>query len=158
MAIDLAKAKARAAADIPNRRECVITADTVVVVDGEPLGKPESKDEARVMLRNLRARSHEVVTGVTVVADDIFHCTSVSTTVRFRNYTDKEMDAYIGTGAPMDKAGAYGIQDRPFSPAVSHSGCYLNVVGLPLCGLGDLLTKARMLPEVMMMGCEGHRP
>ena len=158
VAIDLAKAKARVAAEIPNRRECVITADTVVVLDGEPLGKPGSRDEARTMLRSLRARSHQVVTGVSVVADDIFHCTSVSTCVRFRDYTDAEIDAYIATRAPMDKAGAYGIQDKPFAPAARYSGCYLNVVGLPLCGLGEMFTEARMLPEVMTLGCEGHRP
>jgi MAF protein len=158
VAVDLAKAKARAAVEVPNRGECVVTADTVVVLDGEPLGKPASKDDALEMLRSLRARSHEVITGLSVVADDIFHCTSVSTSVRFRDYTDAEIETYIATRAPMDKAGAYGIQDKPFAPADQFSGCYLNVVGLPLCGLGELFTEARILPEVMTLGCEGHRP
>ena len=120
-------------------------ADTVVVLDGRLLGKPVDGAEARAMLRSLRARAHTVVTGVAVAGPRGVLSGTRATIVRFRRYSDGEIDAYVRGGSPMDKAGAYGIQDRAFEPAAAVTGCYLNVVGLPLCLTIDLLREAGAL-------------
>lgn len=119
----------------------VIGADTAVVVDGEVLGKPRDRAEAVEMLRRLRGRTHRVVTGVTVVDGDSGRAlsTSRSTDVLMRRYGDDELSAYVDSGNPFDKAGAYGVQEPVFAPAESVDGCYLNVVGLPLCDTLTLL-------------------
>ena len=119
----------------------VIGADTAVVVDGDVLGKPRDRSEAVEMLRRLRGRTHRVVTGVTVVdgASGRALSTSKSTDVLMRQYADDETGAYVDTGSPFDKAGGYGVQDPVFAPAESVNGCYLNVVGLPLCDTVELL-------------------
>ena len=119
----------------------VIGADTAVVVDGEVLGKPAHRAEAFEMLRRLRGRTHRVMTGVTVV-DAVSRraaSTSRTTDVLMRRYADDEISAYVDTGSPFDKAGGYAVQDPVFAPAESVDGCYLNVVGLPLCDTLDLL-------------------
>ena len=119
----------------------VIGADTAVVVDGDVLGKPRDRAEAVEMLRRLRGRPHRVVTGVTAV-DGVSGralSTSRTTEVLMRRYSDDEISAYVDTGSPFDKAGAYAVQDPVFAPAESVSGCYLNVVGLPLCDTLTLL-------------------
>ncbi|HZO75106.1 MAG TPA: Maf family protein [Ktedonobacteraceae bacterium] len=128
----------------------VITADTTVLLDGEELGKPRDAAHARELLLSLRGRWHRVVTGVVVSAliDDQLqlHGASCSTPVLMRNYSVEEVDAYIASGDPMDKAGAYGIQNPQFQPTERINGCYLNVVGLPLCTLVDLLARFDVHP------------
>jgi MAF protein len=114
--------------------ELVLAADTVVVLDGAVLGKPADPDEARAMLMSLRDRSHRVLTGLAMVrVGEIAWSSVVETTVWMRAYGDTELDDYVRSGSPLDKAGAYGIQDASFRPVNRIVGCYTNVVGLPLC-------------------------
>src|SRR5690242_7691004 len=121
----------------------VVTADTTVLLDGEELGKPRDAAHARELLLSLRGRWHRVVTGVVVSAMVDGHLqvrgASCSTPVLMREYSEEEVAAYIASGDPMDKAGAYGIQSAQFQPTQSIDGCYFNVVGLPLCTLVNLL-------------------
>ncbi|MBI3968933.1 MAG: septum formation protein Maf [Chloroflexi bacterium] len=120
----------------------VLAADTIVVLDGAILGKPEDADEARGMLRELRGREHVVITGVALqrAGQPVEPTpTASTTTVRMRSYSDQEIDRYVASGDPMDKAGAYAIQHVDFAPVAAIKGCYLNVVGLPLCLVGGLL-------------------
>jgi septum formation protein len=111
----------------------VIGADTVVVIDGRPLGKPASPDDAREMLRLLSGRWHAVMTGLAV--RDVEGAREVAehdkTLVRFRDLTDDEIDAYVATEEPLDKAGAYAIQGRGMLFVEEIAGNYQNVVGLP---------------------------
>lgn len=121
----------------------VITADTTVILDDQVLGKPRDAAHARELLLALRGRWHRVVTGIVVsrMVDGhlLVHGASCSTPVLMRNYSEEEVAAYIASGDPMDKAGAYGIQSAQFQPTQSIDGCYFNVVGLPLCTLVNLL-------------------
>lgn len=121
----------------------VITADTTVILDGSDLGKPRDPAHARELLLSLRDRWHRVVTGVsvsqTVNGHFTIHTASCTTPVLMRPYNEDEIAAYIATGDPLDKAGAYGIQHPDFQPTARIQGCYLNVVGLPLCTLVNLL-------------------
>lgn len=136
----LAQEKAEVAARlVPDA--VVIAADTVVALDGQPLGKPADAGEARAMLRQLRGRAHDVSTGVVVCDATSGLCASevVTTRVHMRDYADKEIDAYVASGDPLDKAGAYAIQHAGFHPVARIEGCYLNVVGLPLCATVHLL-------------------
>ena len=119
--------------------DVVVGADTVVVLDGTVLGKPRDAADARRMLRALSGRSHTVFTGVTVLRGDACISHAERTEVRFRALTDAEIERYIATGEPMDKAGAYGAQGYA-SLFVEHlDGDFFNVMGLPLCALGKLL-------------------
>jgi septum formation protein len=120
----------------------VVGADTIVVVDGAILGKPADAAEARVMLRRLSGREHEVFTGVAVGYEGRMASGVERTTVRFRSLDDATIAAYVETGEPMDKAGAYGIQGVGAMLVRSISGSYTNVVGLPLSETVDLLTRA----------------
>ena len=119
----------------------VVGADSVVVHNGRLLGKPADAAEARQMLRELRGTEHQVTTGVTVteVASGRSLTDTVTSNISLRNFSDGEMEASIASGAPLDKAGAYAIQDSALRPAASMSGCYSNVVGLPLCRLVEML-------------------
>ncbi|HHW07708.1 MAG TPA: septum formation inhibitor Maf [Clostridia bacterium] len=115
----------------------VIGADTIVVLDGAVLGKPSSPQEAKDMLRRLSERRHEVITGLALVdtingAIDLCHET---TAVWFRRLEEEEIDWYVATGEPLDKAGAYGIQGKGSILVERIDGCYFNVVGLPLTRL-----------------------
>ena len=113
-----------------------MAADTLVVCDGQVLAKPADPDDARRMLRRLRGRSHQVLTGVALRATEAVQwCGLVSTTVVMREYADGEVEEYIARGEPFDKAGGYAIQDEVFRPVERLDGCYLNVVGLPLCAV-----------------------
>ena len=116
-------------------------ADTIVVVDGEQLGKPRDSDDAQRMLGLLSGRSHTVITGLAVInarTSDIKK-TLVRTSVRFKPLSGEEIKSYIATGDPMDKAGAYGIQGRAAVFIEGIDGCYSNVVGLPLGELAEIL-------------------
>ena len=139
-AIRVALAKARVAAGRAGSG-IVIAADTIVVVDGAILGKPVDAEDARRMLTALSGRQHEVVTGLAVVdAASEKYVTRISITkVWFRDLTEREIASYVATGEPLDKAGAYGIQERGALLVESIEGCYSNVVGLPLSLLGEML-------------------
>ena len=119
----------------------VVAADTAVVDGDEILGKPADAAEAAAMLRRLRGREHAVLTGVAVVdaATGRLETAVERTAVFMRAFTDDEIAAYVASGDPMDKAGAYAIQNRDFSPVARIAGCYANVVGLPLCTLACML-------------------
>jgi septum formation protein len=112
----------------------VLGADTIVVIDGEPLGKPAGPDEARAMLRRLANREHQVITGVAVVdaRSGRADATAVVTRVRMAGYGEADIDAYLETGEPLDKAGAYGIQGWGGALVAGYEGSFSNVVGLPL--------------------------
>ena len=142
----VATAKARAADSVPEH--VVLAADTMVVLDGEVLGKPADDADARRMLATLRDRTHMVVTGVTVRTADSEWTAAVESRVRMRAYRDDEIAAYVASGHGRDKAGSYGIQDEPFVPVDAIDGCYCNVMGLPLW------TSYRLLREA---GCTAPR-
>ena len=113
--------------------ELVITADTIVYVDGEVLGKPADEADAKRMLRMISGRWHEVITGVTLMTAEREHSFAVTTKVKFCNLSDSEIDYYIKNYAPMDKAGAYGIQEWiGYVGVEAIEGSYFNVVGLPV--------------------------
>jgi MAF protein len=139
----LALAKAEAVAK-KERESIVIAADTVVVDGDSILGKPANAAEAAETLRRLRGREHRVITGLAVVnaASGQRAALKVVTSVRMRDYSDAEIAAYVARGDPLDKAGAYAIQDEQFHPVASYNGCYCNVVGLPLKALVLLLRRA----------------
>ena len=124
----------------------ILSADTSVVLDNEILGKPSSHDEAVQMLEKLRGRNHQVVTGFTIL--DAISGNSVSraktSQVFLREYSDQEITDYVASGESMDKAGAYAVQDKTFRPATRTEGCYLNIVGLPLCEVIENLGKIGM--------------
>ena len=119
----------------------VLGADTVVVVDGRPLGKPVDPSEARAMLRRLRGREHEVITGVAVVDARTGRAESrvVVSRVRMADYDEAAIEAYVATGEPLDKAGAYAIQGRGGTLVADLQGSFSNVVGLPLEETAGLL-------------------
>lgn len=121
--------------------DLVIAADTVVSIDGRVLGKPHSTQQAAQMLADLSGREHTVYTGVTVRRGDQMLTRHEATQVRFRPLTEEEIAAYVATGEPMDKAGAYGIQGRGALLARGIDGDYFNVVGLPVCLLGQMLLR-----------------
>src|SRR3990170_1907207 len=156
----LAVAKARAVA-ARQPEAAVLAADTVVAHRGTILGKPRDAAEARAMLRRLRGRTHRVVTAVAVLPPRrrralVEHAL---TRVTMRRYTDEEIEASIARGDPFDKAGAYAIQDPRLAPVESYSGCYCNVVGLPLWTAAELLGRAgvditRVLEAAMPSQCE----
>ena len=122
----------------------VIGADTVVEIDGGILGKPHDAADAKRMLRRLSGREHRVYTGVSLVRQGAgYENTRMAMTrVFFREMTDAEIDAYVATGEPMDKAGAYGYQGRAGMYVEKIEGDFFNVVGLPLCLLGTMLSEA----------------
>jgi len=117
----------------------VIGADTVVVRDGAALGKPKDVEDAVAMLLSLSGRDHQVCTGVTVCRGDRVLTQVEETQVTFRDLTETEVRQYVSTGEPMDKAGAYGIQGLGGLLVEGIRGDYSNVVGLPVCRLGQML-------------------
>ena len=121
--------------------DLIIAADTVVAIDGKVLGKPHSTYEAAAMLTLLSGRAHTVYTGVTVRRGTDILTRYEATDVRFRPLTPAEISAYIATGEPMDKAGSYGIQGYGALLVEGIAGDYSNVVGLPVCCLGRMLTE-----------------
>jgi MAF protein len=161
MAQCLAKHKAAAALQLPEASgRLVITADTTVLLNGQILGKPRDETHAHELLRSLRGRWHHVVTGIAVSrkidGKHSIQAASCITPVRMRPYSDAEIAKYIASGDPMDKAGSYGIQHPAFQPTQRIDGCYLNVVGLPLCVLVDLLAEFDVYPVVAMQGQENQ--
>lgn len=133
--VRLSQAKARAVLDTVPDDALVLASDTTVADGDAILGKPADAAEARAMLRRLRGRVHQVYTALTVIDTATRqHVTEVAATdVPMRAYSDAEIDAYIASGDPFDKAGSYAIQHAGFHPVAALSGCYANVMGLPLC-------------------------
>ena len=125
----------------------VIAADTIVVCEGRVLGKPHDEAEAKAMLRLLSGRDHQVMTGCTVLTErDCVTFTEV-TDLHFRELGEKEIEGYVASGEPMDKAGAYGIQGGAALFCQRMVGDYYNVMGLPVCRLWETLRA--MVPEEM---------
>src|SRR5262245_60408808 len=126
----LAEAKARAISSAPD--EIVLAADTTVVAGGEILGKPADARDARRMLQLLCGKRHEVLTGICLRRGEEVVCDHASTAVWFSAMSEGEIDAYVASGEPMDKAGAYAIQGLASRYVERIDGCYFNVVGLPV--------------------------
>lgn len=136
----LARKKAAAYALQASPDDLIITADTVVILGGEVLGKPKSDEDARLMLKLMSNRVHQVVTGVAVVADGEIHSLSTSTFVEFAPLTEEEIIWYVDQYRPLDKAGSYGIQEWIGAVGVSRiDGSFYNVMGLPVHRLYTLL-------------------
>ena len=122
--------------------ETVLGADTIVVLDNKILGKPKNRDDAFNMLKNLSGRVHSVFTGVCAIGDDISITFAEETKVEFMSLTDEEINAYIDTDEPYDKAGAYGIQGLASKFIRGIEGDYFNVVGLPVSRIYEkIITK-----------------
>jgi septum formation protein len=149
----MARDKAMAASAEVEANGVIIAADTTVVAQAQPggagiLGKPADRSEALAMLSGLRGQVHQVLTAITIrpaqggrIVSDL-----CSTDVLMRNYSDEEMEAYVASGDPLDKAGAYAIQHAGFHPVEEVHGCYANVMGLPLCHLARNLLTLKIAP------------
>lgn len=137
----LAEQKAQASASFAPFNGLVVAADTIVADGDELLGKPTDREDARRMLVKLRGRTHQVHTAVVVYLPSrgIKQSALCSTTVHMRRYTDDELEAYLNSGDPMDKAGAYAIQHAEFRPVIKFSGCFASVMGFPLCHFERML-------------------
>ncbi|MGN1202566.1 MAG: Maf family protein, partial [Eubacterium sp.] len=122
-----------------NGIDTIIGADTVVAVGGKILGKPKDRNDAFEMLKMLSGKYHSVFTGVTVIKPECTDTFSVETRVKFFDLTDKEINSYIDTGEPFDKAGGYGIQGKGSLLVEKIDGDYFNVVGLPISKLNKYL-------------------
>lgn len=136
----IARKKAAAYKDHLAADELVLTADTVVIIDQQVLGKPHDDDDARCMLGLLSGRTHQVTTGVCLLTKERQHSFSVTTDVTFKTLEQQEIDHYVSTFHPLDKAGAYGIQEWIGYIGVTHlQGSYFNVMGLPVQRIWDAL-------------------
>ena len=141
----VSRAKAEAIPRTDN--DVVIAADTIVVCDGQVLGKPKDEADAFRMLRLLSGRDHQVMTGMCVLRGKLVQVHTEVTDIHFRPLSDQEILSYIRTGEPMDKAGSYGIQGGAALFAEKMAGDYYNVMGLPVCRLGQMLRS--IAPELM---------
>lgn len=132
----LSRKKAEAYRDLLTDDNLIITADTVVILDGKILGKPANGDEAMQMLGRLNGRSHSVITGVTLMSKEKTKTFAVLSKVTFDNMTTDELLDYISEYRPFDKAGSYGVQEWIGARGIKHiEGCYYNIMGLPLNAL-----------------------
>lgn len=129
----ISRKKANGYADLINEKNILITADTIVIIDGRILGKPHSRKEAVAMLETISGRTHKVITGITVKTDKEEVTVSCSTNVTFDKISREEIEAYVDEYKPFDKAGAYGIQEWIGCRGIRKiDGCFYNVMGLPL--------------------------
>jgi septum formation protein len=142
MVCRLCRAKARAVAQRGPGGTTILAADTVVALRGGLLGKPAGAAEATAMLRALRDRTHQVYTAICVVANGELRSRLSVSHVTMRPYNDEEIRAYVDSGDPLDKAGAYAIQHAGFFPVARWEGCYPSIMGLPLSLAAELLTEA----------------
>lgn len=149
----LARQKGQEVAHTAQPQDLIISADTVVAIDGQVLGKPATPQQAQQMLQVLSGRQHTVFTGVSVCKDGQCLTGHEATAVRFRPLTQREIAAYVRSGEPMDKAGAYGVQGLGALLVEGIDGDYSNVVGLPLCRLGRMLAQL----GVDLLGQQGER-
>ena len=136
----------KAAAYTLGKDELLITADTIVWLDGEVLGKPVDEEDAKQMLRKLSGKTHQVVTGVTLTAPSIHHSFSSVSQVTFAQLSEAEIDYYVTRYHPLDKAGAYGIQEWiGYIGVTAIEGSYFNVMGLPVQRLYTEMKKLNLL-------------
>jgi septum formation protein len=150
--VRLAREKAQAVFnEMKDPTAVVLGADTTVTLDNHILGKPEDAADAARMLRLLSGRTHRVITGIAVVTREAAEVATEVTGVRFLTLSDEEIAAYIATGEPMDKAGAYAIQGRAARWIPRIEGCYFNVVGLPLALVSTML-------EFCQLAADGANP
>jgi MAF protein len=149
----LAEAKARAALTDLTQAQVVLAADTAVVYGSKKrstiLGKPKDAADAVRMLKDLRGRTHQVYTGLAAlkINDGRLLTDLCITDVPMRNYGDAQIEAYVQTGDPLDKAGAYAIQDAGFQPVENMKGCFASVMGLPMCHVVRLLSRMGIAPN-----------
>jgi len=143
----LAEKKARAVS--ADADSIILASDTTVVDRLDILGKPQDEVEATTMLTRLRGRTHQVYTGVALLrkSNDTLLTDLCVTDVPMRDYSDEEIHAYVATGDPLDKAGAYAIQHPDFRPVASMSGCYASVMGLPLCHVVRMIRQMGIQPH-----------
>ena len=132
----ISRQKAEAIGDDEN---IIISADTVVVLGNTVMGKPKREEHAREMLSSLSGKTHRVITAVTVRKGDKIRTKAITTEIVFRKLSDREIDSYVESGSPMDKAGAYGIQEKAATFVEEIRGDYFSVVGLPVCTLATML-------------------
>jgi len=146
--IRLAQTKARTIAERTAGEHLILAADTTVVDGLDILGKPADEAEAVAMLTRLRGRTHQVYTGIALLrkSDGLLLTDLCVTDVPMRNYTDEEIRAYVASGDPFDKAGAYAIQHDGFRPVARMDGCYAGVMGLPLCHVVRLMRRMNVPP------------
>ena len=157
LVVRLGQAKAHAV--VTHSDTVVIACDTVVALDGEILGKPRDATEATSMLHRLRGHSHTVYSGVALLEPATGRALTdvAGTQVTMRAYTDAEIAAYVASGDPLDKAGAYAVQHPGFHPVAALQGCYANVVGLPLCHLTRCLHAWGVEPPCdVSAACQSH--
>ena len=134
--------KRKALCVLENHKDAfIISADTVVTTDGQIIGKPKDKDHAYNILKSLSGTSHSVLTGFTLCTNNKVYRSYVSTEVDFKELTDDEIYDYIASGEPMDKAGAYGIQEKGSVFVTGIRGDYFNVMGLPICKITEVAKK-----------------
>jgi MAF protein len=150
--VRLAETKARVAADAATTGQLVLAADTTVVDAGRILGKPQDEAGARLVLRQLRGLTHEVLTGIAALRpkDGRMVTDVCATAVPMRNYSEAEIEEYVQSGDPLDKAGSYAIHDPVFDPVRGLTGCYASVMGLPMCHVSRLLQRLEVAasPEI----------
>jgi len=145
---EVARVSREKALAIPREKEdVVIAADTIVVCQGRVLGKPRDESDAKAMLRLLSGRDHQVMTGCTVLRGEESRSFTEVTDIHFRELSEKEIARYVASGEPMDKAGSYGIQGGAALFCTHMVGDYYNVMGLPVCALGQTLKQ--LVPELM---------
>jgi septum formation protein len=153
----LAEIKALTVAKQAHKDQFILAADTTVVDGQDILGKPEDAKEAVSMLTRLRGHTHQVYTGIALlrISDGLLLKDLCVTDVPMRDYSDEEIQAYVQTGDPLDKAGAYGIQHPQFRPVADMSGCYASVMGLPVCHVIQLMRKMDIQPNTdFFLSCE----
>jgi len=131
--------KAKNVADMCSKDDVIIAADTLVYLEDEPLGKPVSHADAKKMLRKLSGRTHSVFTGITILRNDKHISEAEKTDVYFRDISDDEIDKYVETDEPMDKAGSYAAQGGAAIFIKRIEGDFFNVMGLPVCRLSLML-------------------
>ena len=155
--IQTAQLKAKAVAERVTGAKIIVAADTTVAIDGDRLNNPTDEMEARRMLLQLRGRIHQVYTGIVIIDTTTGQIVTELATidVPMRDYSDDEIEAYVNTGDPLDKAGAYAIQHPEFQPVSGLAGCYAGVMGLPLCHLTRALRRFDLpLPEDIAQRCQ----
>jgi len=157
----LAKEKAISVGEIiarnPTLDKIVIGADTIVVDGSEILGKPADEYDARRILEQLRGKKHQVLSGIVLyqIQNGKISDRLIQTKVQMRDYRDEEIQDYIDSGDPFDKAGAYAIQNKIFDPAPEFDDCYANVMGLPLCDLYVLMKEAGLeVDDLVAENCQ----
>ncbi len=150
-AVRMSESKVLVSSEDQERGTIIIGSDTVVSIDDVFLGKPRTAGQAEYILRILRNEEHDIHTALSVLWKDKHQLTStnVITSVRMRDYSDMDIDRYIASGDPMDKAGGYAIQNKEFHLVANLEGCYTSAIGLPLCYLTKTLTKIGVqLPDM----------